>query len=76
MCNTNYKIVAKLLLNRLQPFINDWIAPNQNGFIKSRNIADNILLANELMQYIHKAKRVKTNWCALKIDMAKAYDKL
>lgn len=76
LCNTIYKIIAKILVNRLQPLIGNWIAPNQNGFLKGLQIADNILLASELMQYIHKAKKAKTFWCALKLDMSKAYDKL
>lgn len=29
-----------------------------------------------MMAFIHKAKKHKTNWCALKLDMAKAFDKV
>lgn len=56
LCNTVYKIIAKILVNRLLPFINSWISPNQNGFIKGRQIADNIILTSELMNYIYKSK--------------------
>ncbi|KAF7820537.1 ribonuclease H [Senna tora] len=38
------------------------IAPNQNGFVKGRAISNSILLASELMTFIHKARKVKTKW--------------
>lgn len=76
LCNVFQKIISKVLVNRLQPILQDLIAPTQNGFIKGRSINDNIFLATELMTYIHKAKRVKTKWCALKLDISKAYDRL
>ncbi|KAF7841821.1 reverse transcriptase [Senna tora] len=52
------------------------ITPYQNGFVKGRSISDNVFLASEIMSYIHKARRLKTSWCAFKIDIHKAYDKL
>lgn len=33
-------------------------------------------MASELMTVIHRAKKGKSNWGALKVDMAKAYDKI
>lgn len=52
------------------------ISPLQSAFIKGRHINDNILLALEIMTFIHKARKHKSNWCALKLDIAKAYDKV
>ena len=43
MLNTDYKIVAKTLANRLQGVIQQVIHPDQTGFIKSRNIKNNII---------------------------------
>lgn len=51
------------------------ISPNQNAFIKGCLIVNNIFLASELMSFIHHAK-CKSQWGALKVDMAKAYDRL
>lgn len=76
LCNVFQKIVSKVIVNRLQPILQDLIAPAQSGFVKGRNINDNIFLASELMHYIHKAKKLKTRWCAFKLDISKAYDRL
>ncbi|KAF7833398.1 reverse transcriptase [Senna tora] len=51
----------------------DLISPNQSAFIKGRNIADNILVAAEPLNYINK---IKSFWGAWKIDLRKAYDKI
>lgn len=31
---------------------------------------------SELITSIHRARKLKTHWCVLKLDMAKAYDKV
>lgn len=36
LCNTIYKIVTKIIVQRLKPVITEWISPNQTGFIKGR----------------------------------------
>lgn len=61
LCNTVYKIISKILANRLQPFMDLIIAPNQNAFIRGRQISDNIFLASEIMGTLHKAKKHKTH---------------
>lgn len=76
LCNTIYKIVSKIIVNRLQPVMDTLISPNQNAFIKGRLISDNIFMASELMTFIHKTRHAKTPWCAAKLDLAKAYDRL
>ncbi|KAF7841604.1 putative RNA-directed DNA polymerase [Senna tora] len=76
LCNVVVKIISKVLVIRMQSIMERIIAPNQNGFVKGRAISDSILLASELMTIIHKARKVKTNWCAFKLDIHKAYDKL
>lgn len=76
LCNTIYKIVSKIIVNRLQPVMDGLISPNQNAFIKGRLISDNIFLAAELMTYIHKTQSSKSFWGAAKLDLAKAYDRL
>lgn len=76
LCNVIQKLIFKVMVNRLQPILQDLISPTQNGFLKGRSINDNIFLASELMTYIHKAKRLKTKCCALTLDISKAYDRL
>lgn len=76
LCNVVYKIISKVLVNRMQCLMESLISPFQNAFIKGRLISDNILMASELMTVIHKARKGKMSWGALKVDMAKAYDRV
>ncbi|KAF7808425.1 reverse transcriptase [Senna tora] len=76
LANVSYKLVSKVMCNRLKTFLTDIIAPNQSAFLKGRLISDNILLATEVMHKIRSTRNGKTGWCALKLDIYKAYDKL
>jgi hypothetical protein len=71
-CNIVYKVITKILANQLHPGLNDIVSWNQGAFIPQRSIAENILLAQELVSDYHKS-RGKAR-CALKIDLMKAYD--
>lgn len=51
------------------------ISPLQASFVAGRNITDNIILNQELMHFLH-ARKGSTAYMALKIDMAKAYDRV
>ena len=75
LCNTVYKVISKILVNRLRPLLDKLISPLQSAFIPGRSIHDNILLTHEIM---HKYRKTtgKIAWVALKLDMKKAYDRL
>ena len=75
LCNTLYKLVTKILVNRLTPLIPDWISSNQNSFIKGRGPDINLVVASEILHSMHK-KKGKWGWFALKIDLEKAYDRV
>ena len=63
LCNVTYKIITKIMVNRLKPLMNSLISPFQNVFIQGRNISDNILLAHEIMDTMRKKKgRKKRVW--------------
>lgn len=71
LLSTVYKIIAKALLHRIAPLLDQWIYKQQRGFIKGRCILDNILFVRELKWWAHK-KRVPT--ILLSMDFEKAYD--
>ena len=46
-----YKIVAKVMANRLAKVIHKLVAPEQTGFIKGRFIGDNLRLISDIIEY-------------------------
>ena len=76
LCNVIYKVISKLMVNRLKPFMDNLINPFKNAFIRDRNISDNILIAHEIFDYLRKKKGRKHCFGALKVDMSKAYGKV
>ncbi|PKU75296.1 integrator complex subunit 11 [Dendrobium catenatum] len=72
LCNVLYKIIAKVLAERMKPVMNIIVKDNQAGFVKSRVSTDNILLANDILSYAGKRRGSKF-FCA-KLDIKKAFD--
>lgn len=51
------------------------VKQNQSNFIPSRNISDNIIIAQEAIHTI-KTMRSKKGWMVVKVDLETAYDKI
>lgn len=47
LCNVIYKVIAKCMVNRFRPLLQDLISPTQSAFIHGRIITDNALIAFE-----------------------------
>jgi hypothetical protein len=74
LCNVIYKIVSKILANRLKRILPHIISPNQSAFVVGRYITNNIIAAYETLHTIHTHLSGKRSFMALKLDMSKAYD--
>lgn len=75
LANVAYKIISKILAERLKPWLYRIVSDNQSAFIPERLITDNVLVAHELMHSLH-TKNLRNKFMALKLDIAKAFDKI
>lgn len=72
--NFSYKIIAKILANRLKGFIDSIISLFQSTFILGWTIQDNILIAHEAFHGLKLKKFGKHAVVTLKLDIQRAYD--
>ena len=75
LCNTVYKIVTKIIVNRVRNLLPNLISPLQMAFVLSRLGLDNMIIAQEIIHTI-SGKRGQVGYMAIKIDLEKAYDRL
>lgn len=76
LCNVTYKIISKVLANRLKPLLNMLISENQCAFVPNKLITYNIMLAFETQHYLKRKTQGKEGFAALKLDISKAYDRV
>ncbi|GJW16895.1 RNA-directed DNA polymerase, eukaryota [Tanacetum coccineum] len=68
-----YKVVTKILANRLALVISDLISDTQSAFVANRQILDGPFILNEVLNW---CKRKKKQAMFFKVNFAKAYDSL
>ncbi|XP_074315503.1 uncharacterized protein LOC141651701 [Silene latifolia] len=73
-CNVVYKVISKVICNRLVPILPHIVSVTQSAFIKGRDIVDNILICHDLVRlYNRKAYSPR---CIMKVNLKKAYDSI
>ncbi|PKU86009.1 Putative ribonuclease H protein [Dendrobium catenatum] len=72
LCNVFYKIIAKIISNRMREVMPFIINSSQAGFIKDRMSTDNVVLASDILRDFTGNGREKL-FCA-KLDIRKAFD--
>ena len=45
LCNVCYKVISKILVNRMRPLLNKIVDPAQVAFVPNRSITENVVLA-------------------------------
>ena len=72
LLNTELKILARVLANRLQRVISDLIGPEQTFAVKGRSIQDNLHLIREVLEGIED----DTEAALISLDQSKAFDRV
>ncbi|KAI0529211.1 hypothetical protein KFK09_001758 [Dendrobium nobile] len=75
LCQTIYKIVAKILVNRIKGILPCLISEEQAAFMHGRSISNHCMLGQEIMNKF-KISTAAKGWMAMKVDMEQAYDKM
>jgi hypothetical protein len=73
LCNLIYKVISKVISNRIKPFLERSLSAEQLGFLKGRRIQDAIGVAHES---IHNIKQKNQKALIMKLDLKKAFDSI
>lgn len=76
ICNVVYKVLIKILANRLKPLLPNCIFVEQSAFVENRSITDNAIVAFEAIHHMTCKVKGKQEEVALKVDMSMAYDRI
>ena len=73
LLNFSFKIITKVLMNRLAKCVAPVISRTQTAFIKGRYIMEGVVILHEALNSFHKNKE---DALIFKVDFEKAYDKI
>lgn len=73
LCNSSYKILAKLMANRIKPLLQKLITPAQGGFVKGQHILDNVI---QVQEALHSSQLRREQGMLIKLDMCNDFDRV
>lgn len=66
LCSVHYKIVSRILCERLKPVLPEIVSDTQGALVSGRLISDNITIAHEMVHALHVKESVAKNFMAIK----------
>ena len=72
LCNVIYKIISKVIANRLKPLLLGLISPEKSRFVEGQQITYGIILVHDML---HSIKSKKILGMLVKLDITKAYNR-
>ena len=75
LCNSVYKVVSKIIVACIKPYLSNLISLAQTAFVPGRRGTDNVLIAQELFPALDN-KKGRADFMAIKLDLEEVYDKL
>ena len=76
LCNIIYKLVSKVVANRMKGLLPLVISDTRCAFQSDKAISDNILVAFETFHHMKNQKAKKGGFMALKLDIINVYDRV
>ena len=73
LCNVVYKIISKVVPNRIKPLLPSLVSVEQSGYVEGKQILNNIIQAHEVVNSLSRNRKAGM---IMQLDLAKAYDKL
>ena len=73
LLNTEYKILAKTMANRLKTILPEIISDAQSGFMEGRQIHDNVRRTIDIISHVYQANKKAV---IVSIDYEKCFDRL
>ncbi|WZZ27343.1 hypothetical protein YC2023_010744 [Brassica napus] len=70
LCNVSYKIISKVLCQRLKKVLPDMISETQSAFVVGRHISYNIMIAHEMFHALRTKPSGRNKRMAIKTDMS------
>ena len=71
LCNFVYKVITKIIITRIRPFLEKLVSPFQSAFVPGRKGLDNAIMAQEIIHSISR-KRGNVGYMVIKINVEKA----
>ncbi|XP_057425948.1 uncharacterized protein LOC130719340 [Lotus japonicus] len=74
--NFSYKIITRIIVTRMKPFMEELITPHQSAFVGGRQIQDNLIIVQEAFHKLKRAGPCSRENAAIKLDLNKAFDRI